>query len=111
MNTIGLNTEYLRHFVNDGELAGIHEEVLRAKRTLLTGSGRGNDFLGWVDLPETLSLEIVQSIKADVERLRTQARLFVVIGIGGSYLGGSMPDVHASVYPFNNYRTPSGVTK
>ena len=87
MNTIGLNTEYLRHFVNDGELAGIHEEVLRAKRTLLTGSGRGNDFLGWVDLPETLSPEIVQSIKADVERLRTQARLFVVIGIGGSYLG------------------------
>ena len=87
MNTISLNTEYLRYFVNDGELAGIHEEVLRAKRTLLTGSGRGNDFLGWVDLPETLSPEIVQSIKSDVERLRTRARLFVVIGIGGSYLG------------------------
>ena len=87
MNTIGLNTEYLRYFVNDGELAGIHEEILRAKRTLLTGSGRGNDFLGWVDLPETLSPEIVQNIKSDVERLRSRARLFVVIGIGGSYLG------------------------
>lgn len=87
MNTISLNTEYLRQFVNDTELNGIHEEILRAKKTLLSGSGRGNDFLGWLDLPKDLSPEIISNIKSDVERLSHRARLFVVIGIGGSYLG------------------------
>ena len=87
MNTISLNTEYLRQFVNDTELNGIHEELLRAKKTLISGSGRGNDFLGWLDLPEALSPEIISGIKSDVERLRNRCRLFVVIGIGGSYLG------------------------
>ena len=87
MNTLSLNTEYLQNFVNDTELNGIHEELLRAKKTLISGSGRGNDFLGWLDLPEELSPEIINNIKSDVERLRNRARLFVVIGIGGSYLG------------------------
>lgn len=87
MNTISLNTEYLRQFVNDTELDGIREEILNAKKTLISGTGRGNDFLGWLDLPEALSPEIVNGIKSDVERLRNRCRLFVVIGIGGSYLG------------------------
>ena len=87
MNTISLNTEYLKPFISNAELDGIQEEILRAKKTLLAGDGRGNDFLGWLDLPETLSPEIVNNIKADVERLSHRASLFVVIGIGGSYLG------------------------
>ena len=87
MNTIKLNTDYLQHFVDSKELAGIYEETLRAKQTLLAKTGKGNDFLGWIDLPENLSPEIISNIKADVERLRHRARLFVVIGIGGSYLG------------------------
>ena len=62
-------------------------EVRRAKTTLLEGSGRGNDFLGWVNLPEELDPAIIASIKADVARLSAKAQLFVVIGIGGSYLG------------------------
>ena len=87
MDTINLNTEYLQRFVDNAELNGIYEETLRAKQTLLAGTGRGNDFLGWLDLPEDLSPEIINNIKSDVERLRNRARLFVVIGIGGSYLG------------------------
>lgn len=87
MNTIKLNTDYLRQFVTDAELNEIHQELLCAKQTLLSGTGRGNDFLGWLDLPENLSSEIVSNIKADVENLSHRSRLFVVIGIGGSYLG------------------------
>lgn len=87
MNTISLNTEYLQKFVSDTELNSIHNELLNAKKTLISGTGRGNDFLGWLDLPETLSSDIINGIKADVERLRNRCRLFVVIGIGGSYLG------------------------
>ena len=87
MNTISLNTDYLRQFVNDTELNGIHAEILCAKKTLISGTGRGNDFLGWLDLPKDLSSEIINNIKSDVQRLRNRCRLFVVIGIGGSYLG------------------------
>ena len=62
-------------------------EISAAKKTLLAGDGKGNDFLGWVNLPEELNPDIVASIKADVARLAPKAKLFVVIGIGGSYLG------------------------
>ena len=87
MNTIRLNTDYLKQFVSPTELGSIRNEVLQAKKTLLSGSGRGNDFLGWLDLPKDLSPEIVNNIKADVQRISPRASLFVVIGIGGSYLG------------------------
>ena len=66
METIKLNTEYLHRFVSDSELSSIQEEVLRAKKVLLSGSGRGNDFLGWIDLPEAISQEILDDIKSDV---------------------------------------------
>ena len=87
METIKLNTEYLNRFVSDSELNSIQDEILCAKKVLLSGSGRGNDFLGWIDLPEAISQEILDGIKADVQRLAPKARIFVVIGIGGSYLG------------------------
>lgn len=87
MASIKISTEYLQQFVSDKELAAMREEVLAAKKTLLSGSGSGNDFLGWVDLPNGLAPEIVSNIKQDVERLAPKVRVFVVIGIGGSYLG------------------------
>lgn len=87
METIKLNTEYLHRFVSYSELNSIQEEILRAKKVLLSGSGRGNDFLGWIDLPEAISQEILDGIKSDVQRLAPKSRIFVVIGIGGSYLG------------------------
>ena len=87
METIKLNTEYLNRFVSGSELNSIQDEILCAKKVLLSGSGRGNDFLGWIDLPEAISQEILDGVKADVQRLAPKARIFVVIGIGGSYLG------------------------
>jgi glucose-6-phosphate isomerase len=56
-------------------------------RTLINGTGKGNDFLGWVRLPEEIKPSILQRIKADAAKIRTQSEVFVVIGIGGSYLG------------------------
>jgi len=87
MSTIKIDTEHLHRYVTGDELDGIRSEVLAAKQTLLTGSGKGNDFLGWVNLPAELDPHIVESIKKDVARLMPKSRLFVVIGIGGSYLG------------------------
>ena len=87
MNMIQIDTEHLRQFMTDAELQQMAGEVVAAKSTLLAGNGKGNDFLGWVNLPEELDPAIVSSIKNDVARLAPKAKLFVVIGIGGSYLG------------------------
>ncbi len=87
MKTIGLNTEHLQHFIENTDIAAIEKEVISAKKTLLDGSGKGNDFLGWVNLPAEISQDEINNIKKDVERLAGKVRLFVVVGIGGSYLG------------------------
>ena len=87
MSLVKINTEHLQQFVSSADMEQMLPEVLAAKDELLSGSGKGNDFLGWVDLPEQLDGAIVESIKRDVERLTPKAQVFVVIGIGGSYLG------------------------
>lgn len=87
MDDIKLYTDYLQQFITSEELSDMHKKVLTARNTLLSGSGKGNDFLGWIDLPKDLSPEIIDNINKDVCTLSPKARLFVVIGIGGSYLG------------------------
>lgn len=87
MNNVIINTDNLRSFLCEEELTAIHKEVLAAKQTLMSGDGAGQDFLGWLDLPKDIQASEISSIKADVERLAGKAELFVVIGIGGSYLG------------------------
>lgn len=87
MSNIKIDKEHLHQYVTDADINNIMSEIVEAKKTLLSGNGKGNDFLGWVDLPSTLDPSIVSSIKNDVKRLAPKAKLFVVIGIGGSYLG------------------------
>ena len=87
MSSIQLHKEHLQQFITSEELSSISKETLAAKETLISCTGKGNDFLGWIDLPKTLSPEIVSSIKKDVEVLTPKSKLFVVVGIGGSYLG------------------------
>ena len=87
MSEIRIDTEHLNAYVSADDLRQISSEILAAKRTLLDGTGKGNDFLGWVNLPDELDPSIVASVKQDVARLAPKAKLFVVIGIGGSYLG------------------------
>lgn len=87
MNAIRLHKEHLQQFISAEELSDIRKEILAAKQTLVSCTGKGNDFLGWIDLPQDLSPEIIKNIKNDVSALAPKASLFVVIGIGGSYLG------------------------
>ena len=65
-------------------------EVKKAKEHLLKGDAAGNDFLGWVNLPEDFDREEFSRLKAEAQRLGAKSKLFVVIGIGGSYLGARM---------------------
>jgi glucose-6-phosphate isomerase len=54
---------------------------------IINGTGKGNDFLGWVRLPAEIEPSILQRIKEDAAKIRSKSQVFVVIGIGGSYLG------------------------
>lgn len=84
---VRLQTERISPFVEEKELQSIESEVLSAKNILINGTGKGNDFLGWVDLPKNIDNTIIDHIKKDVARLAPKSQVLVVIGIGGSYLG------------------------
>lgn len=84
---IRLNDKYLEPFVQQYELDGIAPMVTAAHNTLDSRNGLGNDFLGWVDLPENYDKDEFQRIKAAAQRIKEKADVLIVIGIGGSYLG------------------------
>ncbi len=74
-------------FLPDRSIEPLQGVVRRAHEALLEGTGRGNDFLGWLRLPVMLDKRLFTSIEEDVNRLSRDTELVVVIGIGGSYLG------------------------
>ena len=67
--------------------AELKAEAARANALLESGEGAGNDFLGWVNLPSSISDEELSAIEARAAALRAKADVVVCIGIGGSYLG------------------------
>ena len=69
------------------DLLSIEKEVFDAHMTLTDASGEGSDFLGWMDLPVQTETEEIRRIRTAAERIRQDSDVFVVIGIGGSYLG------------------------
>ena len=69
------------------DLLAMEKEVSAAHMTLKDGTGAGNDFLGWLNLPVQEATEEMKRIQAAAERIRADSDVFVVIGIGGSYLG------------------------
>ena len=79
--------KYLREFVTDFSVAAMADETKRAFDTVFNGKGAGADFLGWRDLPYNYDREEVSRIKKAAEKIIKTCDVFVVIGIGGSYLG------------------------
>ena len=90
MKQIIVKTPHWAGKADQQSVSQIKTEILAAKEHLVKGDAAGNDFLGWVNLPEDYDKEEFARIKADVARLRSKSRIFVVIGIGGSYLGARM---------------------
>ena len=87
-------------FLSQEEIAQIRAQVLCAKDTLLQKSGAGNDFLGWIDLPEQYDKEEFARIKKAAEKIRADSDVLIVIGIGGSYLGAraAIEFTHSAFY-------------
>ncbi len=85
--TLSLNEKYLEGFVKEDDLVKIEGEVYSAFDTLTARTGAGSDFLGWVDLPVNYDKEEFTRIQVAAEKIRKSCDIFVVLGIGGSYLG------------------------
>ena len=84
---VKLKDNYLKNFINDHELSAIEPQVLTAHNLIHDKSGPGNDFLGWVDLPDNYDREEFSRIKSAAQKIRKKCDVLIVIGIGGSYLG------------------------
>lgn len=67
--------------------SAIENEILDANRKLHDGSGSGSDFLGWVNLPSSITAAELSDIENTARTLAANAEVVVVVGIGGSYLG------------------------
>jgi len=74
-------------FVPEGALKHIQKEITAAAKALATGTGRGAEFTGWLRLPDDYDKEEFGRIELAAKKIRRQADVLVVIGIGGSYLG------------------------
>ncbi len=74
-------------FVAENEITSMEKIVAAAKDELLSKTGAGNDFLGWIDLPVDYDKEEFARIKKAAEKIQQDSEVFLVIGIGGSYLG------------------------
>lgn len=82
-----LSDKHLTGFVNAKEYDAIAPQIKAAHKALHDGTGLGNDFIGWLTLPTDYDKEEFARIKAAAERIKKNTDIFVVIGIGGSYLG------------------------
>ena len=87
MENIKLNIENSVSFMAEGKLASYEPLVKTYMETLEKGTGLGNDFLGWLHLPSSITKEHIEDIKATAKVLRENCEVVVVAGIGGSYLG------------------------
>jgi glucose-6-phosphate isomerase len=74
-------------FAGEAEIMALRSDAEYSNALLHTGEGAGSDFLGWVDLPSSITPATLAEIRATAETLRKKAEVVIVIGIGGSYLG------------------------
>lgn len=84
---ITLNIEKTLGFISKEQVAAYQTKVDAARVALENGTGKGNDFLGWLHLPSSITPEFIADINATAQVLRDNCEVVVVAGIGGSYLG------------------------
>ena len=87
MENIKLNIDKVLGFVSKEDIMALEPQVKKAQEGLENGNLPGNDFLGWLHLPSSITNEFIEEIKATAETLRDNCDVVVVAGIGGSYLG------------------------
>ena len=102
MEKLNFNYQFAKNFFNENELKQIKPYVELANEVLTSKTGAGNDFLGWVDLPENYDKDEFDRIKKAAEKIKNDSEVLIVIGIGGSYLGAKAAIEFLSHSFYNN---------
>lgn len=87
MIDLKVDTRGLEGFVKQEELDSFTNQLILHRQTLINKTCKGNDFLGWITLPDDIDDNLINSIENDARNINRMADIYVVIGIGGSYLG------------------------
>lgn len=87
MNKVAFDYSIAKKFISDDEIKMIEQTAENARKTLVGGTGAGNDFLGWIDLPVNYDKDEFNRIKNAAKKIQKDSEVLLVIGIGGSYLG------------------------
>lgn len=87
MENIRFDNKGVLSCISPASIDALNDESAQAVKTLIEGTGAGNDFLGWVRLPQETPASLLDSINATASRLRDLCDVVVAVGIGGSYLG------------------------
>jgi glucose-6-phosphate isomerase len=87
MDTLKLNIDKIFEFVPSQNVYGYKKEIELHNASLDSKTGKGNDFLGWVNLPSSISENELKEMENAASAFKNKVEIVVVIGIGGSYLG------------------------
>ena len=87
MKTLHLDLSKAKSFLKEGEYEAYAPKAMAALKAVEDGTRVGNDFLGWVNLPSSITADFLHDIKETANVLRANCQVIVVAGIGGSYLG------------------------
>lgn len=85
--SLNIDIKNVFEFIPESEIAALQEESAAKLASLKKGDGEGNDFLGWLNLPSSITEEEIVSVEKTADRLTGKSDIVIVIGIGGSYLG------------------------
>ena len=99
--TLKFNSKYSESIVTKADIEAIAPKAVAAMDTLMSKTGEGNDFLGWIDLPTNYDKEEFDRIKKSAEFIKKNADVLIVIGIGGSYLGARAVIEAVKSYNYN----------
>lgn len=99
--SLKFNSKYSESIVTPADIEAIAPKAVSAMDTLMSKTGEGNDFLGWIDLPTNYDKEEFARIKKSAEYIKKNADVLIVIGIGGSYLGARAVVEAVKSYNYN----------
>ncbi len=95
-------------FINEDEMRGIESEIMAAQELLLDKRGISSDMTGWIDYAESMNMDEYEEIKKSAEHIKNNCEAFILLGIGGSYLGARAA-IEAIRGDFHNELSSPGV--
>ncbi|MFO8067776.1 MAG: glucose-6-phosphate isomerase [Bacteroidales bacterium] len=105
MINVQVNIDNIKDLVSENEIKLFKKEVNLHYKKIYQKTGKGKEFLGWVNLPSEIDERLIENIESDAKALQEVNDIVVVIGIGGSYLG-SKAVIDALSHNFDNFVDP-----